>query len=261
MGLSEGEREFFGVNQIVALVKTFREELDLPLFLNADHTHSLAGAIEAAKAGFDFDSVVFDLSALPFEENVSRTREAVTALKAINPDIIVEGEIGEIGTGSAIHKLETASEKSLTSPQEARQFVDATGIDVLAPAVGNMHGMSPDMATGAAKKRLNQKRIGEIKDATNAFLTLHGASGTNDEDLRGAISAGINIVHINTELRLAWRQGVEMGLREKPDEVVPYKVLPYGINAIKDAAVSRISLFNKTPLSSQNKVNGDARSD
>jgi fructose-bisphosphate aldolase class II len=240
-----------GVNQIVALVKTFREELGLPVFLNADHTHSLAGAIEAARAGFD--SVVFDLSALPFEENVSRTREAVAALKAINPDIIVEGEIGEIGTGSAIRNLEAASEKSLTSPQEARQFVDATGIDVLAPAVGNIHGMSPDMATGAAKKRLNLKRIAEIKEATGSFLTLHGASGTNDEDLRGAISAGINIVHINTELRLAWRQGLEKGLKEKPDEVVPYKVLPYAVNAIKDVAVSRISLFNEAAPPSKTK--------
>jgi len=243
IGVSEGEREFLGVRQIAALVKTFREELDTPLFLNADHTHSLAKAIEAARAGFD--SVVFDLSALPFEENIQQTRQAVTALKAINPDFVVEGEIGDIGTGSAIRKLETASERSLTKPEEAREFVQATGIDALAPAVGNLHGMSPDMARGAAKKRLNIERIAEIKAATGALLTLHGGSGTNDEDLRAAISAGINLIHINTELRVAWRQGMEKGLAEMPDEVVPYKILTYPLHAVKDAAVARILLFEK----------------
>jgi fructose-bisphosphate aldolase class II len=243
IGVSEGERDFLGVKQIVALVAAYRQELDVPLFLNADHTHSLPRAIEAAKAGFD--SVVFDLSALPFEDNLRQTREAVKVLKGIQPEIVIEGEIGDIGTGSAIRNLEDASEKSLTSPDEARQFLQATGIDVLAPAVGNMHGMSPDMAKGTAKKRLNLERIAAIKDATRALLTLHGASGTNDEDLRAAISAGINLIHINTELRVAWRRGLEQGLRENPEEVVPYKVLPPALEAVKEAAVSRISLFSE----------------
>jgi len=243
IGVSEGERDFIGVRQIAALVKAFRDELETPIFLNADHTHSLARAIEAVKAGFD--SVVFDMSALAFEENIRQTREAVTALKAINPDFVVEGEIGDIGTGSAIRNLETASAESLTTIEQARQFVQATGIDVLAPAVGNMHGMSPDMAKGTAKKRLNLERIAEIKTVTGALLTLHGGSGTNDRDLQAAISAGINLIHINTELRVAWRQGLEKGLAEMPGEVVPYKVLPYALNAIRNVAVSRISLFSE----------------
>src|SRR5215475_3815491 len=92
IGASEGEREFMGVRQIAALVRSLRDEFDFPIFLNADHTHSLAKAIEAAKVGFD--SVVFDLSALPFEQNVRQTKEAVGALKSINPAILVEGEIG-----------------------------------------------------------------------------------------------------------------------------------------------------------------------
>jgi fructose-bisphosphate aldolase, class II len=242
IGLSEGERDFFGVKQAVALVKAYREDLDTPLFLNADHTHSLPKAIEAAEAGFD--SVVFDLSALSFDDNIRQTTEAVKILKNINPNIVIEGEIGDIGTGSAIHNLEPAGEKILTTPDEARHFVRATGVDVLAPAVGNRHGMSADMAKGAAKKRLNLQRIAEIKKATGALLTLHGASGTNDEDLQAAIKAGINVVHINTELRVAWRQGLEKGLRDKPDEVVPYKILPAAINAVKEVAHSRIMLFS-----------------
>ena len=96
VGASEGEREFMGVRQLAALVRSLREEYDYPIFLNADHTHSLAKALEAAKAGFD--SIVFDASALPFEVNVRATREAVQAIKAIDLKILIEGEIGDIGT-------------------------------------------------------------------------------------------------------------------------------------------------------------------
>lgn len=102
VGVSEGEREFMGVRQIAALVRSLCEEFDFPIFLNADHTHSLAKAVEAAEAGFD--AIVFDLSALPFEKNVRETKAAVEALKTINPSILVEGEIGDIGTGSEIHQ-------------------------------------------------------------------------------------------------------------------------------------------------------------
>jgi|SRR5690242_6763375 len=97
VGASEGEREFFGARPLAALVKSVREESDVPVFLNADHTHSLAKALEAANAGFD--AVGVDFSALPFEENVARTKETVQAIKAVNPAILAEGEIGNIGTG------------------------------------------------------------------------------------------------------------------------------------------------------------------
>jgi fructose-bisphosphate aldolase, class II len=242
VGASEGEREFLGVRQLAALVRSLREEWDCPIFLNADHTHSLAKAVEAAEAGFD--AIVFDLSALPFEQNVRQTREAVEALKAINPAILVEGEIGDIGTGSEIHEEAPDLSKGLTSPAEAKQFVESTGIDILAPAVGNMHGMLKSMVHGQTRKRLDIQRIAEIKNAAQVPLTLHGGSGTDDEDLRKAIAAGINIIHINTELRVAWRRGMEEGLAKRPDEVVPYKILPFAVESVKKVASSRLNLFN-----------------
>jgi len=244
VGLSEGEREFVGVGQSAALVRSLREEFDFPIFLNADHTHSLAKALEAAKAGFD--SVVFDLSALPFEENVRQTKQAVEALKAINPSMLVEGEIGDIGTGSEIHETAPDLLKGLSKPEEAKQFVNSTGVDILAPAVGNMHGMLRSMVKGETKKRLDIKRIAAIKQATGALLTLHGGSGTDDEDLREAIAAGINIVHINTELRVAWRRGLEAGLAKQADEVVPYKILPSAVDSVKEVVISRLRLFSGT---------------
>jgi fructose-bisphosphate aldolase class II len=242
VGLSEGEREFVGTRQIAAFVRSLREEFDFPIFLNADHTHTLAKGIEAAKAGFD--SIVFDLSALPFEENIRQTKQAVEALKAINPSMLVEGEIGNIGTGSEIHESSPDLSKWLSTPEEARQFIETTGVDILAPAVGNMHGMLRSMVQGETKKHLDIQRIAAIKQAAQVFLTLHGGSGTDDEDFRKAIAAGINIVHINTELRIAWRHGLEQGLKQSPDEVVPYKILPPAVDSVRQVVASRLRLFN-----------------
>jgi fructose-bisphosphate aldolase, class II len=242
VGLSEGEREFVGVREIAAVVRSLREEFDFPIFLNADHTHSLAKGLDVAKAGFD--SIVFDMSALPFEENIRQSKQAVEALKAINPAMLVEGEIGDIGSGSEIHDKAPDLSKGLSTPEEAKQFVQSTGVDILAPAVGNMHGMLKSMVSGETKKHLDIQRIAEIKRAVQVFLTLHGGSGTDDEDFRKAIAAGINIVHINTELRVAWRQGLERGLAEHPDEVVPYKILPPAVDAVKEVVLSRLRLFN-----------------
>lgn len=243
VGVSEGERQFMGVRQVAALVKSLREEYDYPIFLNADHTHSLAKALEAAKAGFDW--IVFDVSTLPFEENVRQTKSAVEALKGLRPDILVEGEIGDIGSGSEIHEKAPDLKKGLTSPVEAKQFVEETRIDTLAPAVGNMHGMLESMVAGETRKRLDIERIRAIKSATRIFMTLHGASGTEDDDLRAAIAAGITVVHINTEVRLAWRRGFDAALKEQPDEIVPYKLLPPVVQSVKDVVTARLALFSR----------------
>ncbi|MBV8674227.1 MAG: class II fructose-bisphosphate aldolase [Acidobacteriaceae bacterium] len=246
VGASQGERDFMGVREIAALVKSLREESGVPIFLNADHTHSLAKAEEVARAGFD--AIVFDLSALPLEENIRQTKEAVARLKAIHPGMLIEGEIGDIGTGSEIHETTIDVSHGLTTAEEARQYVAATGVDILAPAVGNMHGMSGSMVRGEAKKHLDIQRIAEIKKITGVPLTLHGGSGTDDGDFRKAIAAGINIIHINTELRVAWRQSLEGSLANKPKQVVPYKILPPVIDAVKDVVLSRLRLFNSVGL-------------
>ena len=239
VGASEGERDFAGTRQLAALVRSLREQFDFPLFLNADHTHSLEKAVEAVKAGFD--SVVFDLSSLPLEENTRQTKEAVEVLKSISPSVVVEGEIGDIGTGSEIHEDAPRQAAPLTTAEEAQQFVKATRVDVLAPAVGNTHGMRKSMVAGQEKKHLEIERIRDIKTAIGIPLTLHGGSGTADEDLKMAIRAGINIVHINTELRLAWRQGLEQGFAERKSEIAPYKILPFA--SVRKIVSSRLQLF------------------
>jgi fructose-bisphosphate aldolase, class II len=258
VGVSEGEREFVGIHQAVALVRAARESLGLPVFLNADHTHSIEKAREAAEAGFD--EIIFDGSKLPFEENVKLTKQAVDMIKGINPDIIVEGEIGYIGSSSEIVENVPPESLTLTTPEEAQEFVKATGIDILAPAVGNMHGLLASMITpvspmksdvplketaGPTHKRLNIVRVGEIKKAIGGkFMTLHGGSGTLDEDFVAVIKAGMTIIHVSTELRIAWRRGVEKALFENPKEVAPYKILPGAVNGIKEIVKQRLKLFS-----------------
>jgi fructose-bisphosphate aldolase, class II len=243
VGVSETERRFFGLAQLVSIVGSLREAGGPPIFLNADHTHSLSAALEAAKAGFDW--VVCDFSSLPFEENLRRTKEAVLALKSVRPDILIEGEIGDIGCGSQIH--DSAPRLSLTTPDEALRFVRETGIDTLAPAVGNMHGVLRNMLSGDARKHLDTPRIRAIKEKAGVFMTLHGGSDTADPDLREAIAAGMTIVHINTELRLAWRRAIEESLARQREEIAPYTLLAPAVAAVKRVVGARLTLFSRSP--------------
>ncbi len=241
VGVSEGEREFFGVKQIAALIKTYREESEYPIFLNADHTHSLEKAEVAARAGFD--EIIFDGSTLPFEKNVEQTKKAVELIKSINPNCLVEGEIGYIGSASDVIDKVPEGAGIMSTPEEARQYVSATKVDVLAPAVGNMHGMLTSMVHGDAQKRLDIARIAAIRDAAGVFMTLHGGSGTNDEDFKKAIKAGMNIVHVNTEIRLAWKRGMEKALAVG-ESVVPYKILGEVVAAVQKVVDARMRLFS-----------------
>jgi fructose-bisphosphate aldolase class II len=242
LGVSEGERQYLGTREIASLVAATRGDSSVPVYLDADHTHSLEKAEEAARAGFDL--IVFDASELPFDQNVAATRRAVEAAKSIRPEILIEGEIGYIGSGSEIHEHAAQVAPILTTPEEARQFAAETRVDLLSPAVGTTHGMLRSMVAGESQKRLDIDRIAAIKQSTRLFLTLHGGSGTNDDDFRRAMQAGITVVHINTELRIAWRRGMETVLRQHPDEVAPYKLLPAAQLEIESVVGRRLRLFN-----------------
>ncbi len=245
IGVSEGEREFIGVKTAVALIKSIRDAYDYPIFLNADHTHSLDKAREAAEAGFD--EIIFDNSQLSFAENMANTKEAVAAIRSINPNIIVEGEIGYIGSSSEIVDVRPEASLTMSTPEEAVQFATETGIDVLAPAVGNMHGLLKSMVTGETHKKLNIELIGQLKAALAAtntkFMTLHGGSGTEDADFTAAAKSGMTIIHVSSELRLAWRRGVEEGLKD-PNEIAPYKLVAPSVVGIQKIVIDRLKLFN-----------------
>lgn len=242
IGTAEGEREFIGPHQAVAVVRSLREEFDFPIFLNADHTHSLERVKEAVAAGYD--SITFDASKLDFKENVRLTKEVVEYIRAANPDVLVEGEIGFIGSSSEVFKEipegAAVREKDFTTPEQAREFVSKTGVDLLAPAIGNLHGLFAN----AEKLNLDVERARAVRNAAGVPLVLHGGSGIPKAKINAAIRAGVSIVHINTELRVAWRRGIEKGLADNPDEIAPYKLYASAIEEIKRVASDKLRTFN-----------------
>jgi fructose-bisphosphate aldolase class II len=242
IGTAEGERNFIGTKQAVALVKGLREEYDYPIFLNADHTYSFDKVKEAVDAGYD--AVIFDATNLSFEENIKITKQCVDYAKSVNPDILVEAELGFIGSSSkvleGIPEGVKITEEFLTKPEEALKFVTETGVDMLAPAIGNIHGM----LKGGKDPALNIERIREIKEAVKIPLVLHGASGNSASDIKEAIKAGMACVHINTEIRVAFRQALVKSLQENPDEVAPYKYMKDPVKAVEAVVEEKLRLFN-----------------
>lgn len=241
-GLSEGERGFVGLAQAVALVKSFREEYSHPVFLNADHSYSFEKAKEAIDAGFD--AVIVDGAGLPFAENVAMAKECVAYARSVGRDIVVEGELGFIGKASQVLKKipdgVKISPEYLTAQEDAARFVRETGVDLFAPAVGNIHGM----LEGGVDPALDIVRVRAIRTAAGVPLVLHGASGNSPEDIRAAIAAGVAVVHINTELRAAYRKGLVRGLEENQEELAPYKYLKEPMRAVQKVVEEKLQIFN-----------------
>ena len=175
---------------------------------------------------------------------MAKTKEAVRIAKEVNPDILVEGEIGYIGKSSKVldevPEGAAVSHDDLPTAEQAADFVKATGVDLLAPAVGNIHGMFKN----ASNPDLDIERVREIAEAAGVPLVLHGGSGVKDEDFTAAIGAGIRMIHISTELRVAWREGLDAALAEKPDEIAPYKVFRDVVPRVREVVVGRLRLFN-----------------
>ena len=242
VGVSEGERDFTGVLEIASVVKVLREERNQPIFLNADHTYSVERVKEAIDAGLN--SAIFDGAQLPLEENISKAKECVVYAKSVGRDVIIEGELGYIGTSSKVltevPEGAAITDTMLTTVDDAKKFVAETGVDMLAPAVGNIHGM---FAKGM-DPALNINRVKEISEATGLPLVLHGASGNSDADIQNAIKAGVAVVHVNTELRVAYREGLESALSAKPDEVAPYKYEKVAKEAMQKVVEEKLKIFN-----------------
>jgi len=242
VGVSEGEREFMDPNNVARLVQGLRERYEFPIFLNADHCRSLESVKIAVTAGFD--SIIFDGANLPFEENIKKTKEAVDYVESTHPEILVEGELGYIGTSSSLMESipegAVVEEKDLPSAGQAKEFVEKTGVDLLAPAVGNIHGMLKN----AKNPQLHVKQIREIKEAVSVPLVLHGGSGLSNEEFKNAIAEGMSVVHINTELRKLWREELEKSLKENPNEVAPYKLFLPVVSALEKLVETRLRLFS-----------------
>ncbi|HWC57874.1 MAG TPA: class II fructose-bisphosphate aldolase [Candidatus Paceibacterota bacterium] len=242
VGTSEGEQEAVGTFQAVALVKSIRERWNIPIFLNADHHYSFATVKDAIDAGYD--AVIYDGAAHSFEENVAVSKQCVEyaheMIKQAGRDIIVEVELGFIGEGSKVRDAIPEGVAVTTNPEDAKRFIAATHADMLAPAVGNFHGM----LRHADKPRLDIDCIRAISQTVNVPLVLHGGSG-EEKDFAGAIAAGIAIVHVSTELRRAYTGALAAYLAAHPDDIAPYT---YGTNAslaMEAVVTEKLKIFNR----------------
>lgn len=240
VGVSEGEQDAVGLNQAVALVKAIRSDLKIPIFLNADHHYSVESVKKAIDAGFD--SVIFDGAKLTLEENIIQSKECVSYARKCGRDVIVEVELGYIGQSSKVLDgvPDGVSLETLTTPEDALRLMKETGADMLAPAVGNIHGMFK----GGVDPRLDIKRIKKISEVTKAPLVLHGGSG-NDADFDAAIDSGMCVVHVNTELRKAYTDGVKSYMDEHPEDVAPYKYGEAGKEAMQRVAEEKLRAFSR----------------
>lgn len=243
IGVSEGEREYMGVHMVRKVIDELNEEYTVPIFLNADHTYTLEKVMEAVEAGYD--SVIVDGAKLPYEENVALVRSCVDAVRAYEEKtgkrVLVEAELGYIGQSSSLNASlpEGVSDANLTTVTQAKDFVIRTGVDMFAPAIGNVHGMLID----AEEPKLHIDRLRDITSEIDVPLVLHGASGNTDEDLHAAIDAGISIVHINTEIRKAFRDGEKAFMEEHPNEIAPYKIGKEGQEEMKKVVRAKMQLY------------------
>jgi fructose-bisphosphate aldolase class II len=239
--VSHDEVAVIGLRNLRSLVDNYRSELGVEMYVNLDHSPS----VEAAKAGIDagFEFVHIDYSQARRDatdaEIIEATR-AVVEYAAQTTGALVESEPHYFSGSSNVHNEPIdyeAIKKTFSTPEGARQFVDATGIDTFAAAVGNLHGRYP------VPKQLDLALLQTIRDAIDVNISLHGGSGTPGHYFQSAAQIGVSKVNINSDMRYAYRTTLEQQLRTNPDEFAIIKLIQPVIRAVQDVVENRIDLF------------------
>ena len=236
---SQGEADYFGLQNIADLVENAKDQYKIPILLNLDHSKSVEDCVKAIEVAA-FDDVHFDGSDLTFEENIEKTKEVVAA--AHKKDLLVEGEFDKVSGSSEVHTADVDLEQlknSYTNPVKAAEFVAKTGVDILASVFGNIHGtfpVQPDLDIDLLKTIL------DILPET--FLSMHGGSGIAADQVKEAIKVGgIVKVNVNTELRQAFKDALGEEMGEKPTEYAYYKLTPDIVTAVMDVVEAKIDVF------------------
>lgn len=233
---SVGETDFFGPKNLVDVVCNFREEFNLPIFINLDHSTSESKVLLGIEAGYEM--LHFDGSGLSYMQNLKATKRIVH--EAHKKGLLVEAEIDRIGGSSRPHDEDVKKaqgEGMYTDPDRAAEFVKETGVDTFAAFFGNVHGVYKDA------KKLDFKLLERISRVVPCFLSMHGGSGITDEATRKAIKIGkIVKVNINTELRVAFRDALEKMIADS-QEVAVYKMMPPVIEAVQKVVEHKIRVF------------------
>lgn len=232
---SQGAIKYAGLDYIIALVKTAADSSDVPICLHLDHGTDFQQIKDCMDRGFS--SIMYDGSQHPLEENIRITKEVLEIARRKN--ISVEGELGKIGgTEDDVHVDE--KDAMYTNPEEAKYYVEQTGVDALAVAIGTAHGQYKGVP------KLRYDILEEIKKVVNVPIVLHGSSGVPDEAIRKAVEIGVRKINIDTNIREAFTRGVQSAVAEQPHEIDPRKILGPAKVAMKEIIKEKMRLFGSS---------------
>lgn len=220
MQTTPGTVKYAGFDYYFANVKAAAERTKIPVVMHLDHGNSFAMAMQAFRAGYT--SIMIDGSKLPFEENIDLTKSVVNVCHASN--VPVEGELGKVGGKE--DDLENDDDNPYTDPQEAKEFVERTGVDSLAIGIGTAHGVYRGIP------KVNMEVLSAVRAVVDVPLVMHGTSGVPDEQVRDAVRRGICKVNYATDLRIAFTNGVKAYMNNNPNAFDPKKYSAPGMKEV-----------------------------
>ncbi|MGM0602157.1 MAG: class II fructose-1,6-bisphosphate aldolase [Bacillota bacterium] len=235
---SEGAIRYMGMDYVTAMVDAAVKDINIPVALHLDHGSSFEKIMQCIRNGFS--SVMIDASKLPFDENIKLTKKVVEAAHSV--DVSVEAELGTIGGSEDDHKVDE-KDAMYTDPEQAKEFVDDTGVDALAVAIGTAHGVYK------GEPELDFDRLDAIKKLIDMPVVLHGASGVSGADLKQGVKLGVNKVNVNTDFQQVFTAKIKELFAENPDLYDPRKYCGPGRDAIKEKVKEKIMI-----LGSNNKA-------
>lgn len=238
--VSKGEVDALGLYNIRDMVDNYKNEFGIEIYINLDHSPTVADAMAGIEAGFEF--IHIDVSQANHdateEQIINDTRRVVEYARLTGA--LVESEPHYFGGSSNVHKEKIDYEeikKTFSTPEGTKAFVDATGIDTYAAAIGNLHGKYP------VPKKLDLDLLQELRNAVGCNISLHGGSGTPDHYFEKASKIGVSKININSDMRVAFRNTLEKVLKENPDEFAVIKLMDEVIGAVQAVVESKIDAF------------------
>ena len=229
---SQGAIKYAGIEYIASLGKLAGLNSKVPVALHLDHGTDFDQVMLCIRHGFT--SVMIDGSRFPLEENIAYTKKVVEIAHAVG--VSVEAELGKIG-GTEDHISVSDRDATFTDPLEAKRFVEETGIDFLAIAVGTAHGVYK------GEPKLDYDRIQAIRDIVDVPLVLHGSSGVPYESLKKAITLGVCKINIDTDIRAAFANSVKEFVKDNPEEIDPRKILKPARKAMQEVIKEKMHVF------------------
>ena len=239
IGCSEKAISYAGLEELAEIVKIEAKRIKIPIVLHLDHGKSFDICQKAIQAGYT--SVMIDGSSLPFGENIKLTKKV--ALMAHRQNIPVEAELGALADKE---KYQAGIGQFMTDPDAASEFVQKTGVDSLAVAIGNAHGIP------LPEEKLDFSRLVQIREKVPVPLVLHGASSTPVDDIKKVISLGICKINIDTDIRIAFSQDIKKFLSTHQSVTDPREILGSAAAAVQKVVEEKIELFGSAEKAGKN---------